>query len=255
MKYTMITGASGGIGKSFAQEFASHGHNLILVARTEIKLRLLKDELEKAYGVTIEIYPADLSLEEERQKLFDYTTSKHMIVENLINNAGFGDSNAYLDSSWERQKNMVDLNILALMHLSHLYGSEMKKHRAGRILNLSSVAAFSAGPYMSVYYASKAFVLSLSEAMYEELKEYGVTVTAICPGPTATGFEKSAGMKDSKMFVRFGAENSDDVAKRGYKGMMKGKAVVYHGKVTCGFNILTRLTSRKFSRNIARKLN
>lgn len=125
----------------------------------------------------------------------------------------------------------------------------------GRILNLSSVAAFSAGPYMSMYYATKGFILSLSEAMYEELKQFGVSVTALCPGPTATGFEKNAGMKQSKMFVAFGAETSEAVAKCGYQGCMAGKAVVYHGKVTYGFNLITRLTTRKFARKLAQKLN
>lgn len=108
---------------------------------------------------------------------------------------------------------------------------------------------------MSIYYASKGFVLSLSETMYEELKDSGITVTALCPGPTATGFEKNAGMKQAKMFTMFGAETPEAVAKRGYKGLMKKKAVVYHGKVTYGFNIVTRITTRKFSRKLAKMLD
>ena len=126
MKYTLITGASGGLGRSFARECASHGQNMILVTRTGSKLHGLKEKLEKTYGVDVEIYSADLSVKEERQKLFDYTTSNHMIVENLINNAGFGNADAYLDTPWELHKNMVDINVVALMHLSHLYGNEMK---------------------------------------------------------------------------------------------------------------------------------
>ena len=195
MAYTLVTGASGGIGMALAKEFAKHGHDLIIVARTAEKLELLKTELEKEYGIHVEAVAADLSKEAERESLFRYTQQKGMEVENLVNNAGFGDSNAFLEAAWVRQKNMVELNILALMHLTHLYGNEMKKKGKGRILNLSSVAAFSAGPYMSIYYASKGFVLSLSEAMFEELKGSGITVTALCPGPTATGFEKNAGMK------------------------------------------------------------
>lgn len=255
MKYTLITGASGGLGRSFARECASHGQNLILVTRTGSKLHGLKEKLEKTYGVDVEIYSADLSVKKERQKLFDYTTSNHMIVENLINNAGFGNADAYLDTPWELHKNMVDINVVALMHLSHLYGNEMKKRRKGRILNVASVAAFSAGSYMSVYYASKAFVFSLSQAMYEELKGYGVSVTALCPGPTGTNFENTAGLTNSKMFKVFGVEKADSVVKRGYKGMMRGKAIVYHSKVTYGFNIITRLVSRKCARNIAGRIN
>lgn len=255
MAYTLITGASGGIGKAFANEFAKHGHDLIIVARSEEKLLALKSELEDKYGVRAEVFAADLSNEDERTRLFNFTQSQHFSVENLINNAGFGDSNAYLDATWERQRDMISLNISALMHLSYLYGNEMKQAGHGRILNLSSVAAFSAGPYMSVYYASKAFVLSLSEAMFEELKGSGVSVTALCPSPTATGFEKNAGMKQAKMFTMFGSETPEAVATCGYKGLMKGKAVVYHGKVTYGFNIVTRLTTRRFSRQLAKLLD
>lgn len=255
MAYTLVTGASGGIGMELAKEFAKNGHDLIIVARTSGKLETLKAELEKVYNIKVEMFVADLSCEEERNRLYLYTQGQGMEVEILVNNAGFGDSNAFLDATWERQKNMVELNILALMHLTHLYGNEMKKRGCGKILNLSSVAAFSAGPYMSIYYASKGFVLSLSEAMYEELKGSGVTVTALCPGPTATGFEKNAGMKNTKMFHVFGVETAEAVAKCGYKGVMKGKAVVYHGKITHGFNIVTRFTTRRFARKLARKLN
>lgn len=255
MAYTLITGASSGIGLALAKEFAKHGHNLFIVARSSDKLQALKHELEESYKIQIEVFTADLSKEEERNKLFDFTQSQNIQVDILVNNAGFGDSNAYLDASWERQKNMVELNILALMHLTHYYGNEMKRRGSGKILNLSSVAAFSAGPYMSIYYASKGFVLSLSEAMYEELKDSGVSVTALCPGPTATGFEKNAGMKQSKMFTMFGAATAEAVAKRGYQGLIKGKAVVYHGKVTYGFNLVTRITTRKFSRKLAKMLD
>lgn len=255
MTYTLVTGASGGIGMALAREFARHGHNLLIVAGSSDKLQALKQELEKSYKVKVHIFTADLSKEEERNALFTFTKSNEIQVDILVNNAGFGDSNAYLDAAWERQKNMVELNILALMHLTHYYGNEMKKAGLGKILNLSSVAAFSAGPYMSIYYASKGFVLSLSEAMYEELKDSGITVTALCLGPTATGFEKNAGMKQAKMFTMFGAETPEAVAKRGYKGLMKKKAVVYHGKVTYGFNLVTRITTRKFSRKLAKMLD
>lgn len=255
MNCALITGASGGIGMAMAKEFAKNGHDLLIVARSADKLRTLKSELEQTYGIEVCMFAADLSKEEDRNALFAFTRDKGIQVDVLVNNAGFGDSNAFLDSSWERQKNMVELNILALMHLTHYYGNEMKQRGVGRILNLSSVAAFSAGPYMSVYYASKAFVLSLSEAMFEELRGSGVTVTALCPSPTATGFEKNAGMKQAKMFTMFGAETPEAVANRGYRGVMSGKAVVYHGKVTYGFNLVTRMTSRNFSRKLAKLLD
>ncbi|MBO5373057.1 MAG: SDR family oxidoreductase [Lachnospiraceae bacterium] len=203
MAYTLVTGASGGIGMELAKEFARNGHNLIIAARTSDKLEMLKTDLEKKHNIEVEVFVADLSCEEERNRLYSYTQSHNMEVEILVNNAGFGDSNAFLDAAWERQRNMVELNNLALMHLTYLYGNEMKKRGCGKILNLSSVAAFSAGPYMSIYYASKGFVLSFSEAIHEELKGSGVTVTALCPGPTATGFEKNAEMKNTKTTRKF----------------------------------------------------
>lgn len=132
MYYTLITGASGGIGLAFAKEFASHGHDLILVARNLEKLQAIATELRNAYKIKVEVIAADLSVEYERNALFAKTQSNDMQVDILVNNAGFGDSNAYLDATWERQKNMVELNILALMHLSHLYGNEMKKRGDGK---------------------------------------------------------------------------------------------------------------------------
>lgn len=253
--YTLITGASDGIGKALAIEFAKHGHNLILAARSADKLTALKAEWEAAYPIQVEVFAGDLSREDVRTRLFSHTQTHNLDVEILVNNAGFGDSNPFLDTPWDTQKNMVELNVLALMHLSHLYGSEMKRRGRGKILNLSSAAALSAGPYMPVYYASKGFVLSLSQAMHEELKGSGVTVTALCPGPTTTGFEKRAGMEQAKMFHVFGTKTAESVAKCAYRGVMKGKAVIYHGPITHGFNLATRLTPRSFARKRAARLN
>lgn len=255
MAYTLITSASSGIGLALAREFAKHGHNLIITARNEEKLNKAKEIITDEYSVDVVTFSADLSKEESRTRLFEYTESNNFVVDILVNNAGFGDSNAFIDATWQRQKNMVDLNITALMHLTYLYAGDMRKRNGGKILNLSSVAAFCAGPNMSVYYASKAFVLSFSQALTEELKQYNIGVTAICPGPTATGFEKNAGMKNSKMFTAFGAQDANSVARCAYNGLMKNKAVVYHSAVTVGFNIITRLCTRKFARKTASKLD
>lgn len=255
MAYTLVTGASGGLGEEFAKEFASRGHDLILTARTERKLEELKKELETQYKIKAEVFAADLTQEEERKRLFAFTKQNGLEVDILINNAGFGDRTAYLDASWERHKKMVDLNVLALMHLAHWYGMEMKKRKQGRILNVASCAAFSAGPYMPVYYASKSFVLSLSEAMHEELKRDGITVTAVCPGPTTTGFEKNAGLEQSRMFTFLHAEKARSVVKKGCRGLAKGKAVVFHGKVAHVYNLVTRIVTRRCARNIAKRIN
>lgn len=255
MSYTLITGASGGLGAALAEVFAKHKHNLILAARNETNLNKVKARLEDEYGIEIHIYAADLSIEQECNNMFEFTQSQNLDVDILINNAGFGYSGDYLDADWFVQKNMVDLNITTLMYLSYLYGNIMKKKAYGKILNIASAAAFSGGPYMVDYYATKAFVLSFSEALHEELKPFGITVTALCPGPTKTSFEKNAGLEQAKMFKSFGAANPKNVARLGYAATMKGKAVVYHGKVTHGFNILSRLSTRSFARKTAAKLN
>ena len=253
--YTLITGASGGIGNELAKEFAKNGHNLILVARRQDKLIRLKDDLKKLYNIDVIIICKDLIPETAAEELYGEVNERNLIVDNLVNNAGFGDYAGFLDSNWKKQKEMIDLNITTLMHMTYLFGKDMRIKGYGRILNLSSVAAFSPGPYMSIYYATKGFVLSFSEALVEELKGTGVTVTALCPGPTSTGFETAAEMKNSKMFSVFGAAKAEAVAVKGYKATMKGKAVCYHGMPTILMNIGSRLSPRRYSRNFAKNVN
>ena len=253
--YVLITGASGGIALHFAKTFAENGYNLILVARSKNKLESLKQELESNYSVNVNIYALDLTSNNAIQDLYDYVKRKSLNVGVLVNNAGFGDCNAFLDSDWQKQKNLIDLNISALVEMTYLFGNDMKKRKRGKIINLSSVAAFSAGPYMSLYYASKSFVLSFSEALSEELKGSGVTVTALCPGPTSTDFEKNANMDHSVMFSQFKTSNAKDVAKAGYNAAMKGRAIKYHGVITYLFNIITRCFPRSTARYFAKKMN
>lgn len=254
MEYTLITGASGGIGKELARVFARNHHDLVLVARNAQALDELKTELESTCGVSVICISQDLTAENAVQALFQELQKENVNVSILVNNAGFGDHSAFLDSDWKRQENMVRLNILSLMEMTHTFGNEMKKHGQGRILNLSSVAAFSAGPYMSIYYASKAFVLSFSEAVAKELEGTGVSVTALCPGPTSTGFEQAANMGNSKMFSLL-PQTPEDVALAGYKACMQRKAIRYHSPVTYGYNLLSRLLPRKFLCNLAGKVN
>ena len=255
MAYALITGASGGIGKELAKQFANGGFDLILVARNETALHELKLELEANCGIHVLCLPCDLTSDGAANALLEELQKQAIQVSVLVNNAGFGDSGAFLDADWNKQKNMVRLNILTLMEMTYLFGNEMRKQGYGRILNLSSVAAFSSGPYMSIYYASKAFVLSFSESVHRELAGSGVTVTALCPGPTRTGFEAAAGMgKESKMFRLF-PQSAEQVAKAGYRACMKGKAVRYHSPVTYGYNVLSRLLPRSATRSIAASIN
>lgn len=255
MTYTIITGASGGIGYEFAKVFAEKNHNLILVARNIKKLDQIKIELESKYNILVKVYSIDLSKRNASYELHERIKEEGLKVDNLINNAGFGDWSGFLDSDWDKQYEMVQLNLISLMHMTYLFGNDMRKNGFGHIMNLSSVAAFLAGPYMSNYYATKAYVLSFSQSLYEELKGTGVTVTAYCPGPTITGFEKAAYMKKSKMFTFAKSAVPRDVAVYGYKKMMQGKPVVYHGLVTNIANIGSRIVSRSAARKLAAIIN
>ena len=253
--YTLITGATGGIGLEFAKIFAARGSSLILVARNEGRLKKIQWALESAYGVDVEVISADLAEDRAPEKIYRYVKSQGWRVQILVNNVGFGDHNCFIDTRWQRHKNMIDVNITALMNLTHLFGEDMRKNRKGKILNVSSLASFCAGPYMSVYYASKSFVRSFSEALSEELKPYHVTVTALCPGPVATGFEKNAGLQDSRMFKMLHVSDAASVARAGYVGMMKGKALVYYGWQTKAANLLSRMCPRMVTRKSAMYIN
>lgn len=253
--YCLITGASGGIGEEFAHIFAQKGFNLILVARGKEKLEKLCTQLSEQNSIKAIPFSADLTQEAEIKKLYQFVQDKHLKVECLVNNAGFGDLGPFLERDWERLRSLLNLNILALVQLTYLFGRDMKKRNFGQIINVASAAAFSGGPYMALYYASKAFVLSFSEALFEELKENGITVTALCPGPTSTGFEKNAQMGKSVMFSRFKPANARDVAQAGYDAAMKGKAIVYHGFVTKAFNVASRFLPRNLARKLAQGVN
>ncbi|WP_455715060.1 SDR family NAD(P)-dependent oxidoreductase [Anaerosporobacter sp.] len=255
MEYTLITGASGGIGYELATECARHGENLILVARNREKLEKIKNRLMDKFHVSIEIISKDLAKPDAVKELHELTTQREYRVNCLINNAGFGDASPFLSSDWKRQSEMVQLNITALMQMTYLYGNDMKQCGRGKILNLSSVAAFLPGPNMSIYYASKSFVLSFSMAVAEELKGSGVSVTVICPGPTNTGFEKAANMQNASMFTFMKAVSADRVARKAYQAMQKGKMLVYHSPQTWLVNLGSRIGTRNILTKCAKRVN
>ena len=253
-KITLVTGASGGLGLEFARLLAKKKYDVVLVSRNEEKLQKLKTELESQNGITVWVCPCDLSKVDAALEVFQFTQAQGIDVDVLINNAGFGDSAPFAQSNWQKQYEMVQVNITALMQLTHCFLPEMIERKSGKILNLSSVAAFCAGPDMSVYYASKAFVRSFSEAVAEEVKDTGVTVTALCPGPTATGFEAAADMgNDSKMFKK--AAKAENVAKAGLRALRQGKALCYQGGFTKRMSVLCRLVPRSTARKFAQKMN
>ncbi len=255
MGYALITGASSGIGLELARIMATKGHDLILVARSDSLLQSIKTDLTSGYSVDVQVIAADLALDSAAEQLYAETTKRGLIVDYLINNAGFGDCCPFLESEWERQEQMVQLNITSLMRLTQLYGREMKERDFGRILNVSSVAAFAPGPYMANYYATKAHVLSFSQAVNQELRGTNVSVTALCPGPTATGFERNAQIKGAKSFTMLKNQSAKSVAELGYRAMIRGQACARHGLFTKFMNLAARLSPSGLSTRVVAWLN
>lgn len=250
----LITGASGGIGLELARLCAKGGHDLILVARTREKLDEIAKYLSGMYQVRTEVIVADLVDPEAPAAIHGAVEQLGMGVDVLINNAGFGQWGLYGRAELQRQLDMVQVNVTALMVLTRLFLPRMVTQRKGRILNVASVASFMPGPLMAVYYASKAFVLHFSEAIGNELQGTGITVTALCPGPTRTSFATEAGFAESNLFSTPGVMDAAPVALAGYKGMMRGKAVVVPGFQNKFVLFMIRLGPRWLVRRIARRL-
>ncbi|RED99766.1 SDR family NAD(P)-dependent oxidoreductase [Marinoscillum furvescens] len=250
----LITGASSGIGKELARLHASRGGDLIIVARSTTKLLELKDELEAAHEVKVMAIPKDLSIPDSALEVYEAVQEAGLEVEYLINNAGFGDFGLYHETNWEREEMMINLNILALCQLTKLFGSDMVKRRSGKIMQVSSTAAFQPGPLMSVYYATKHFVQAYSEGLYEEWKEFGVSVTALCPGATESEFAKTADMQESGLFKGKNLPTSAEVASFGYEAMLKGEVVAIHGKRNALMAKSTKFVPKKLLLKAVRKI-
>jgi len=253
-KTALITGASSGIGRELAEIHARNGHNLIITARREERLKTLKSDLEDRYDSKIVVFPADLSDENAPEEIFHFTNKHKISVDFLINNAGVGDYGFFHEADWSRQRTMLDLNIKSLTHLTHLYLPEMIKKERAYIMNVASTAAFQPGPLMSVYYASKHYVLAFSEGLANELSNTGVTVTALCPGPTKSEFQEQAKMEKSKMLDRLPIDSSKDVAEYGYKAMMNGKRVAVYGFLNKIMANIVGLFPRNFVTLVVRKI-
>ncbi len=252
-KTALITGPSSGIGLELARIFARENHNLVLVARSADKLRQLASELEKTHGARSLILAADLSEPGAPAYVLDQTTRAGITVDVLVNNAGFGQSGPFAENDLEECLRQIQLNVTALTHLTHLYLPEMIDRGRGKILNVASTAAFQPGPLMAVYYATKAYVLHFSEAIANELKGSGVTVTCLCPGPTATDFHKRARATDLNL-LRYGVMDARTVAEGGYRGLMAGKPVVISGLKNWLVAQSVRISPRQMVVGIVRKL-
>jgi uncharacterized protein len=245
----LVTGASGGIGEELARLFAADGHDLVLVARSRDKLARLAEELEGKHGVAASVLQADLARPESPREIFEELRGAGMTVDALVNNAGFGSYGLFAETDLQSELDLLQVNVVALTHLSKLFLPGMIARRRGYLMNVASTAAFQPGPLLAVYYASKAYVLSLSEALANECEGTGVVVSALCPGPTETGFVAAAGMGDSKLFDR-AVMDARTVAEAGYRGLLAGKTIVIPGLRN---NLLARSIGF-FPRNLVTKV-
>jgi short-subunit dehydrogenase len=246
-KWALVTGASAGIGETFARRLALDGYSVVLVARREERLRALAAELERDHGVGTFVVPLDLSHPSAPKTLFDTVETAGHFVEVLINNAGFGSHGSFLDLDPDREMAMVDLNCRTLVGVSRYFAVPMKRERRGGIIHLASVASFQPCPYMATYGATKGFILLFSEALWAELSEFGISVTALCPGPTATEFFDVAKYSG---FAQHAFEKPELVVERGLSAMRRGRPTVVSGL----FNTIRSLSPRLIPRWLAARI-
>ncbi len=251
MEAILITGASAGIGEAFARQLAAEGHNLVLAARRVERLRDLGETLEASFKVKVVSLSCDLSEPDAAKKLAEALDQQGIRVSGLINNAGFGDRGRFQDLSLDRQLNMIQVNVTALVDLTWRLVPQLSGARRPFIINVASTAAFQAGPNMAIYYATKAFVLSFSEALHEELRGQGVSVSALCPGATASEFAREANMTDTLLF-KAGTMDAATVARKALAG--RDRAIVITGLRNALMVWLGKLSPRLVTRRIAARL-
>ena len=252
MSTALITGASGGIGYELALEHVRRGGDVILVARREDKLREYQSAWESTYGVKVHVIGMDLASRGSAQALYDAVATKGLTVDVLINNAGFGQYGLFEESDVERGLEMLELNVVTLTALTRLFVVDMLRRRSGRIMNVASTASFQPVPLFAQYSATKAYVLSFSEALNNEVSDRGVTVTTLCPGPTTSGFQDVAAMHQARMADARLMATSAEVARFGYNAMLLGKTVAVHGLLNRITIMLLRFTPRSIVVRVGR---
>jgi short-subunit dehydrogenase len=247
----LITGASSGIGRALAAEFARHGFDLVLVARSEGRLRAVADDLRQRFGVNSLVLPHDLAQPEAPATIHGEVAAQGIGVDVLVNNAGMQVFGPVQDTDIGAQLRLIQVNLVALAHLTLLFIPDMRSRGGGRILNVASTAAFSPAPFNAAYCASKAFVLYFSEAIACDLEGTGITVTCLCPGPTRTEFAQRAGIENVRIF-HLGALSAERVARVGYRALMRGRTTVVPGLLNRVLVFATRLTPRRLATRAGR---
>jgi short-subunit dehydrogenase len=251
----LVTGASGGIGEELARGLASRGHDLVLLARSAEKLKRLAQDLEQRHSVRVEWMSIDLATPDSPGQVQRFVESKERQVDLLINNAGFGTFGPFAESELAAELGQIQLNVVTLTQLTRAFLPAMVRRGRGGILNVASTAAFQPGPLMSVYYATKAYVLSFSLALANELKGTGVTVTCLCPGPTRTGFMERARMPSAGLLGKKGVMmDASRVAAKGLHGLVRGRALVIPGLLNRMLVHSTRLGSRELQARVVRRI-
>ena len=243
MNVTLITGASSGIGEAFARKLAARGHNLLLVSRTEEKLMMLCNEAGRSNNIRAEYFAVDLSRPDSPQRLFEETQKRELEIDLLINNAGFGSMGDFGKLDLDRELNMIDLNIRSLVELTHRFIQPMRERKSGAIMNVASTAGFQPVPFMATYAATKAFVLSFSEALWEENRTYGIKVMALCPGVTETNFFEASSMQRPPART---SQTPEEVVDVGLRALARGKSSVISGWTNRLMVESERVVSRKF---------
>jgi uncharacterized protein len=251
----LVTGASSGIGEALARLIAAGGAHVVLVARNAGKLDTLAGELARAHGIRATVVAQDLSHPDAASRLAADLTGRGLTIDILVNNAGFGTSGRFWQIPADEDARLLQVNVVALTMLTKHLLPGMIERRRGRVLNVASTAAFQPGPLMATYYASKAYVLSFSEAIAEETSGTGVTVTCLCPGPTDTAFQDRAGIRESRLFSARTVMSVDEVARAGYDGMMAGRRLVIPGASNKAGTLLVRVAPRRFVSGVVRRLN
>ena len=256
-KTVLITGASSGFGLEFAKIFAKEGYNLVITAKPKPDLSKVKSELEKNYGIKVLYKFYDLSVPGNPQKLFNWTKKEKLTISILVNNAGIGLYGEFISHKLAEEQELINLNVVALTELCHLFISDMVKHGSGKVLNIASIAGLQAGPYYATYFASKAYVLLLTEALQQEFAPKNIQISALCPGVANTGFFKRAGMREDSRMLKIYLMDPKKVAQTGYDGLMTGKRVIIPGArnkfAALGYRVFPRSVITKITKRLIQK--
>lgn len=250
----LITGASSGIGMGLAKLFAADGSDLVLVARREDRLNELAEELKSEHGIEVHVLPKDLSKKTSPNEIFNHLKKEKIEIDVLVNNAGFGSRGMVSELDTDLQVDMVQVNAAALTHLTSLFLPGIIERGQGGILNVGSLAGFQPGPYLAVYFATKAYVLSFTEALAEEISNPNIKISCFAPGPVKTEFGEKSDLEDSLLF-KVSLMDLEPAVKAGYEGFRKGKTIVIPGLKQQIVPFLNRFTPRLIVRKIAKKLN